>query len=420
MFKLKKKIFFLTLILVFLLTINTAAETKIEFWTINLSPQYDEYFLEKISEYEAENPNIKIKWEDISFSAIQQQLRQKISEGDSPQVVNLSPQLMSSLVYQDLLYPISNFEKNYDSEYFVNLWESNNYDGEIYAFPWYLSSRIMAYNKEIFKIAGLDPTDFPQSQTEFFETARRIKKASGVYAFMPQRQIHEEFIKAGLDIFELDNDKLKAAFNNDKAVEIVAEYQNLAREGVVPADSLNSSFNIALDRYLKNDLAVLITAPQFLKEIEADSDYLSDMTALAVQPTGEGDLINASLMNLVIPRAAKNKSEAAEFAAFITGAEAQQEFSKLTGLLPSAKGAINDKFFAENSELENKKLSLNDQARYLLAKELEKMTDMTLIVENSSALTRAMNEQFARAFADKITAQEAVKLMEQRFIEILD
>lgn len=327
---------------------------------------------------------------------------------------------MSALVYEDLLYPVSNFEKNYKSEYFVNLWESNNYDGKIYAFPWYVSSRIMAYNKEIFKIAGLDPDDFPKSQKEFFETAHRIKAESGVYAFMPQLQIHEEFIKAGLNIFELNNDKPQVAFNNDQAVEIVAEYQKLARESVIPADSLNSSFNIALDRYLKNELAVLITAPQFLKEIEAESDYLKDMTALAVPPAGEGELINASLMNLVIPKAAENKSEAADFAAFITGAEAQQEFAKITGLLPSAKGAVNVDFFADTDQLENEDISLNDQARYLMAKELENMADMTLIIENSSALTRAMNEQFARAFSDKITAQEAVDFMEQRFLEILD
>ncbi|MCC3144132.1 extracellular solute-binding protein [Halanaerobium sp. Z-7514] len=417
--KLIKKIFFLILVFIVFLSFNTKAETQIEFWTINLSPQYDQYFLNKIAEFEAQNPELKIKWEDISFSSIQQKLRQKISEGKAPQVVNLSPQLMSALVYEDLLYAISNFEQNYGAEYFINLWESNNYDGEIYAFPWYVSTRIMAYNKEIFKIAGLNPEDFPQNQSDFFETARKLKVGSGVYAFMPQLQIHEEFKKAGLNIFELNNDKPRAAFNNDKAVAIVAEYQNLAKERVVPADSLNSSFNIALDRYLKNELAVLITAPQFLKEIEAESNYLKDMTALAAIPSGEGELINASLMNLVIPKTAENKAEAAEFAAFITGAEAQREFSKITGLLPSAKNAVNTDFFLENNS-EAEEISLTDQARYLLAKELENMADMTLLIENSSALTRAMNEQFARAFADKITAQEAVDIMEQRFNEILD
>ncbi|RQD78159.1 MAG: extracellular solute-binding protein, partial [Halanaerobium sp. MSAO_Bac5] len=235
MLKLIKKIFFLILVFIVFLSFNTKAETQIEFWTINLSPQYDQYFLDKIAEFEAQNPELKIKWEDISFSSIQQKLRQKISEGKAPQVVNLSPQLMSALVYEDLLYAISNFEQNYGAEYFINLWESNNYDGEIYAFPWYVSTRVMAYNKEIFKIAGLDPEDFPQKQIEFFETARRLKAGSGVYAFMPQLQIHEEFKKTGLNIFELNNDKVRAAFNDDKAVEIVREYQNLARDGVVPA-----------------------------------------------------------------------------------------------------------------------------------------------------------------------------------------
>src|SRR6056297_2802574 len=144
----KKKILLIILILIMIFSFSAqaAAEKEIEFWTINLSPQYDQYFLSKIEEFENENPNLKIKWEDVNFSTINQQLRHHLAAGDIPEVVNLSPQLMASLLEEDLLFPVSTLSKDYSQEYYPLLWENGFYQGEYYAFPWYLSSKLMIFN----------------------------------------------------------------------------------------------------------------------------------------------------------------------------------------------------------------------------------------------------------------------------------
>lgn len=426
--KMNRKISLLSILFCFLFmflfsSFSAAAETdykEIEFWTINLKSNYEDYFLQKINEYQLENPNIKIKWEDLSFYAVKQNLMFRMG-GDIPQLVNLSPELMSSLLHEGLLYPISEFDKDYSKEFYPKLWETARYQGEVYAFPWYLSSRIMAYNKEIFAIAGLDPARPPETYKELYDAAEVIREKTGIYAFMPRIKIYQEFLKAGIKLFEEKEGNLIPAFNTEKALEIIRNYQRLAEKDIIPSDSLTSNFNIAVERYLKNDLAILITAPQFLKRIENNSEYIRDMTGLAPLPTAEADILNASLMNFVIPKDAEFKKETAEFAAFITNSESQLEFSELTGVLPSAKietGSldITEKAFSneynKNNYTSSDNTSLTENARQILMMNLDKTTDLTMLKQKSNEIIKVMDQQFARAFAGKISAEEALELME--------
>lgn len=420
MLKFKKAIFILILILLFPTVVQ--AEKEIEFWTISLRPQHDEYFLEKIEEFESKNPDFKIIWEDTNFSSINQKLRYRIAAGNVPEVVNLSPQLMASLLQEDLLYPISDLKQDYSQNYYPLLWDNGLYQGKYYAFPWYVSSKLMVYNQEIFKIAGLDPQKEINSQEHLFEAAKKITKETGVYALMPQIKIHHEFIEAGIDLFEDQNKREKAAFNTDAAAEIIKKYQELAALGVIPKDSLSSGFNIALERYKKNDLAILFAAPQFLDDIEQSSEYLREQTALAAIPTAEDGVVNSPLMNLVIPKGADYKKEAAEFAYLITSAESQQQFSQRTSVLSSALPK-EEKLRAEadNNGLSSvQSLSLRNQAQKILKMQLAKSKDLTLIHPQADQLIKILDQEFARAFANKISAEEALNNMEKAWNQILN
>ncbi|TDO71331.1 carbohydrate ABC transporter substrate-binding protein (CUT1 family) [Halanaerobium saccharolyticum] len=416
-----KKILLIFLLIILFFSAAVQAEKEIEFWTINLSPQFNDYFIKKIKEFENKNPEIKISWEDINFSSINQQLRYRIAEGNIPEVVNLSPQLMASLLEEKLLFPISTLEKDFSQYYYSNFWENGHYQGDYFAFPWYVSSKLMAFNQEIFKIAGVNPQNITQNREEFFNLAEQITAETGVYALMPQIKIQHEFIEAGIKLFKNEDHRNKAAFNTEKAEAIIKRYQNLAEKGVIPKDTLSSGFNIALERYKKNDLAILLTAPQFLKEIEKESDYLREVTALSIIPTAEEGVINAALMNLVIPKGASHKRKAAEFAHFITSAEAQAEFSERASVLSSA--VISEK--ENNIEKEeiitetDQGVALETEAQKILQAQLPRNKDLTLIHPQADRLIRVMHEQFARAFAGKISAREALNIMEEKWNQIL-
>jgi len=416
----KKILLSILLITFFFSAATAAAEKEIEFWTINLSPKFDDYFVTKIKEFETQNPGLKIKWEDVNFSTINQKLRHQLAAGEVPDLVNLSPQLMASLLEDNLLFPVSSLKQDYSQYYYPRLWENGYYQGAYYAFPWYLSSKLMVFNQEIFKIAGLNPNQLIEDQNQLFQLAETITKKTGVYGLMPQIKIEQEFIEAGIELFKEDNGQLKAAFNNQKAEKIILKYQQLRKKGVIPADTLSSGFNIALERYKNNELAILFTAPQFLKEIANDSKYLNDVTKPAViPPAGEG-VINAALMNLVIPKASENKIEAAKFAQFITSLKSQLKFSTQASVLPSAVIPEEDlELLQEKIRDKAGDISLENKAQIILRKQLFRNQDLTLMHPDAAELLKVMNEQFARAFAGKISAREALNIMETKWNQIL-
>lgn len=245
------------------------------------------------------------------------------------------------------------------------------------------------------------------NREQLFAAAEKITKETGVYALMPQIKIHHEFIEAGIDLFENENKREKAAFNTEAAKEIIIRYQELVKAGVIPKDTLNSGFNVALERYKKNDLAILFAAPQFLDEIEKESDYLREQTSLAVIPTAKDGIVNSPLMNLVIPKAADYKKEAAEFAALITSPASQREFSQQTSILSSA---VDDRTELEiekekiTTKIDSKK-ALKTEAQKILREQLPKSKDLTLIHPKADKLIKVLDEAFAEAFANKITAE---------------
>ncbi|MGM0602549.1 MAG: ABC transporter substrate-binding protein [Bacillota bacterium] len=411
-----KKILMILLILflIFSAVFPVSAEkTEIEFWTINLSPRFDDYFVKLIESYEKENPDIEIKWEDNSFSAVKQKLLYRMAEDRSPDVVNLSPELMISLVKEDLLYPVSDFDREFFQDYYQSLWEAGVYNGKSYAFPWYLSTQIIMYNKEIFMFAGLEKDSYPKSIDELKITAEKIKESTGIYGFMPQIRIHHEFIKAGIELYKEKEDKIIPAFNTEKAVEIVKWYQDLMKEDLIPADTLSGGYNRALERYIDGELGMLITGPQFIDKIKEESPYIYEATAAAPLVLREGEKISAALMNVVIPKKSKNPDKAAEFAHYLTGAEAQQEFAEKANVLSSAKNAGGEDFKNQNG------YSLKSAVRKISEKQLEKAVDMTLKVPQADELIRVMDIEFSRAVNSKITAEEAVNRMEKGWLDIL-
>ncbi|MFW6280590.1 MAG: ABC transporter substrate-binding protein, partial [Halanaerobium sp.] len=56
--------------------------------------------------------------------------------------------------------------------------------------------------------------------------------------------------------------------------------------------------------------------------------------------------------------------------------------------------------------------SLTENARQILMINLEKTTDLTPLEKNANEIIKVMDQQFARAFAGKISAEEALELME--------
>lgn len=69
----------------------------LDFWTMQLSPKFDAYFEQVIDQFEKDNPDIKVKWTDVPWAAMQSKILAAVAAKTAPDVVNLNPDFASQL-----------------------------------------------------------------------------------------------------------------------------------------------------------------------------------------------------------------------------------------------------------------------------------------------------------------------------------
>ena len=83
---------------------------------------------------------------------------------------------MLSQVWAGAVTPISDLVPADEIKHWANTNE-NMYDGKLWAAPLYLMGIPLAYNKDLFKKAGLDPENPPKTWDEFLKACETLKKA---------------------------------------------------------------------------------------------------------------------------------------------------------------------------------------------------------------------------------------------------
>lgn len=391
---------FLTLL--FGLTALGSAQ-ELQFWTISLSPFFNDYINETISLYEAQHPGTRVTWRDLSGEALGFELRGAIQAGNAPDVVNLNVPMLLEQVERGSL---SRLNGRFDERlYFEGLLESLEVDGTLYGLPWYVTPVILMVNRELFAEAGLDADTFVSTPSTLFEAAKAIKDHTGTYGFMPNlisQNLLYRFQEAGLEV--LSEDGTMAVFNSLEHVAFLEAYIELLNGDYFRTDALLRGYGGAVERYGSGKLGMLLTGAQFLTRIRASAPEVYEATVPLPYPLGAGKTVHAPLMSLSIPAASQHQEEALEFALFVTGRERELAFSKLVAIFPSNVEATADSFFTT--------LPLDptpeERARAVTAEQLRYARDLTLHVPNASDLFKNFQRNIEEAFFGFKTAQQAL------------
>src|SRR5574344_2139539 len=185
MTKLQKFISIILIILICLITPflikknNTKQNNEIVFWTLQMG-DFAPYMKKVINDFEAQNPNIKIKWIDVPFSEGEKRTLAAILSNTPPDLINLNPDFSALLAQKGALKEINEKEL---SQFNQELLESLKYNGKLYALPWYATSAITIYNKSLYKQAGYSRP--PKTYERLGEIAENIKQNTGAYVFIP-------------------------------------------------------------------------------------------------------------------------------------------------------------------------------------------------------------------------------------------
>lgn len=380
--------------------------TEIQFWTMQLQPQFTSYFQSLISNFESENPGIKVKWVDVPWTAMENKILTSVSAKTPPDVVNLNPDFASQLAgknaWLDLDSKITSAEKD---KYLPKIWQASTLNGKSFGIPWYLTTRLTIYNTDLLKAAGI--TKPPTTYTELAQAAQQIKNKTGKYAFfatfVPQdsAEVLESLVQMGVTLVNADG---KAGFNSPQGKAAFQFWVDLYKAGLLPKECLTQGHRHAIDLYQAGETAFLASGPEFIKTIANNAPKVAQASAISPQITGSTGKKNVAVMNVVIPRDSKYPDAAVRFALFLTNDVNQMAFAKAANVLPSTVKALNDDYFQQVPE----NASTAEKGRIISAKQLQDAEVLTPKLKDFKFLQKNVYENLQAAMLGVKTVDQAL------------
>lgn len=368
---------------------------KVTFWTMSLSPAFDDYLNGLIEDFETQNPNVEIDWVDVPWGDTETRVLTAATSNTLPDVINLNLPFSQKLAQNDLLLDMNQNAADVKDDYFKGCWNASTYNNKVFALPWYITSNMVYYNQDLFEKAGLDPNSYPTSFDELYEYAKKIKEKTNAYGYMTFFQdqfIMEELERMGIRLF--NDDFTKANFNTPQVIEAAAYYKKMLDEKLIPSETITSKSGTgeAIQLYSTGELAMFFGGTSHARMIKDNSQDIYNNTGVAPQILGKNGKSNIAVMNIVVPKSSKVIDEALSFAKFLTNNENQVEFAKAAGaIVPSTKDSLNDDFFSVSDG------TAATEARIMSAKEVARGSMIFPPIQNWTEIRDAFIEAFAKA-----------------------
>lgn len=313
---------------------------EIEFWTIQLSG-FSDYINSVIVEYEAENPDVKIKWVDVPFAEAEKRALVAVFSRDVPDLINMNPDFGATLAAKGALLNIKPLitQGQYNS-YLEPAWAASTLDGFVFGVPWYVTSAVTIYNRNIWDGAT------PSTYCELFNIAQTIDKYLMMPALTENGKMLSFFNK--YDVLIIDSSGKKAIFNTLKAEEVLTFWKKMYNEGYIPKESITEGHRQSLEKFMAGETAFIVAGENFINIIKENSPQIYKNIGISAQLTGSNGKADFAVMNFVIPKKSAHPQEALDFALFLTNAQNQLRFCKLAAILPSKKQVLENEYFNES------------------------------------------------------------------------
>lgn len=322
-----------------------SVEGKLTFWYWGESdaPGANDWMEENVQAYKKENPDLEISVVPQATDTLISSFQAAVSAQQGPDIASqwaTGPVLTQ--VWQDAVSPISDFVPKSETDQWLNTSE-NTLDGKLWAMPMYLIGIAVAYNKELFEKAGLDPDAPPQTSEEFLSACEKLKGA-GITPFSIGNQdgYGGAWFFANMELQNLDS---------------LGEWVDAVAQGTVLSEAKYTGWYESLDEMVKkgyfnesvNSLKLdqghaIFSRGESAMSLGTDGivgqwqkDLGADKVGVMKFPKfGEGNLaecFNATQsISHFICKWSKNKEEAADFLRFMHTPERQKRWYELTGV----------------------------------------------------------------------------------------
>lgn len=294
-------------------TKSTDKATEITWWNFpnfeTKDGEVGKYEQEIIKDFEAKNPNIKVKVEMLSFNGGAEKINAAIASNSAPDVLYDAPGRIIQYGRDKALAPLDDMIKKLDGDVSDSILQGCKVDNTYYMYPFNTTVFMMAANKTMFKDAGLlnllplDKPDRLWTIEEFEAALKGIKSAKPDViptAFFSKSTAGDQGTRAFVaNIFGgsvLNKDLTSYTFDQEPAVKAMDWVKKGIDQGIIGKGGEALASGDAIDLFLQQKAAFTVLYSTGLIKSNASKKAGNFEEVLLPIPAPKGSLNLESLI----------------------------------------------------------------------------------------------------------------------------
>jgi multiple sugar transport system substrate-binding protein len=318
--------------------------------TLNLvivmpSPTRDQLMASVLSEFEKQNPDIKVNLISLPWEESYQKLLTMYTAGQGPDVTEMTEKWVSQFAAMRALEDLAPYVEAWDKwgDFTSAARQMSRIAGSgAYLIPWGFYERALYYRADWFKEAGLKP---PATFEEFLSAAEKLtNKAKGRYGYALRGasgcwdniQLWMLGYLGSGDYFDSEG---KCNLNKPGAVKGLEKLAEIYKKGWASPDSITWGFNDIVGAFYSGHAAMLDQDPDTLTAVQthmAKGTYA--VAPLPLGPSGKS-FFQLGFAGWSMSKGTKYPKEAWKLLSFLASPETSVKFAADTGALPVARSA---------------------------------------------------------------------------------
>ncbi|MEV0165627.1 N,N'-diacetylchitobiose transport system substrate-binding protein [Nonomuraea fuscirosea] len=317
---------------------QAAGPVKLTVWIMDGSVTQE--LLKKFeTEYEAAHQGVDLDIQIQAWDGIGERVTAALASTDAPDVIEVGntqvAQYSASGGVSDLSAKVADLK---GEDWLPGLAQPGKIDGKQYGIPWYAANRVVVYNKDLFKAAGI--TEPPKTRDEWIEVTEKLNKGGnqGIYLTGQTWYALAGFVwDEGGDLAVQEGGKWKGALDTPQALAGMDYYQRLQALGKGPkdADEANPPQH---EVFAQGKVGQIIAVPGIAARVLEVDDKLKDKMGFFPIPGKTADkpgTVFTGGSDLIIPVASQRQEQAYEVVKALAGEQFQTELAKAMSFVPN-------------------------------------------------------------------------------------
>jgi multiple sugar transport system substrate-binding protein len=323
---------------------RSADRAAVELWAMG---REGEVVRGLVPDFERLNPDVRVRVQQIPWSAAHEKLLTAFVGGAMPDVFQAGntwlPELAALGAIEPLDARLAGSAVARD-DVFPGILDTNVIDGTTWGVPWYVDTRLLFYRRDLLAAAGV--TEPPRTWRAWLDAMARVRARDGGDGFailLPLREWQPPVILAlqrGAEL--LRDDDCRGNFESAPVRQAFVFYLDLFQRGLAPRAGDTQVTNVYQD-FAAGFFTFYVTGPwnlgEFAHRLPAD---LQDRWATAPMPAADDGYPGVSLAgggSLVLHRGSKRKDAAWRLVEYLTAPAQELRLHALAGDLPARRSA---------------------------------------------------------------------------------